>query len=693
MINFRKKISPNKAITLALLVITVLIVACSGSAAPVQAPKQALPQDQQSYSMQVVDSTVNALVKPILEQQSRKSASTNGWASSLTGLAFVILLSFLTINMFGRRGTAFGLFITFLLAIGVMIGRYNAGYHKIIPNEEQLAQFVVQKGDEITRYETSVAADRAIKESASSFQIIAADISAFGKTTLGCDNYNRWSSSSDECYRQTDYYSTDQECTGSGDDETCWTEYTSWFPYVQKFWYSPATKAKYIFEPAYKNFTLDGRLRCYNPENQTPEECTRDANGVIDDRRQPVFYLTTAWHAPEAFRNNWYSSADYSIPETWQKLAAAKAATDAGQTAGIVVGGYLGKYANWSWAGGMNDDYSIPYEHLSTLTTLPDLNNKTWFNYPNSLTGHEASLNTPLYTNGSELPDNFNQVTFIGFDNLDPSIESEWNSQAREFQGTFGPPKTYQDPITGATINAGKEMIFYGFAVNHQIVQNMGGIRTTTLAIMGWLQDCNVQGLLCLPKNAAVMVFDVSEDGRTELGRAFEPGLPQGNTLVRSDLIASFPGPHPFVWNETMGNVSGQYFPGSVSTMKSDAENWGQSLTSYYNDLTFAGGAIGVLYANNLPEHQGRYAPPDPNSEDCSTSAVDHPGVIRYQMCNNEWVKTTLEILEESFTYIKNDAITNAQNAVPVDGTRVFFALVFVVVASFIRTGSFLNDL
>lgn len=661
------------AVALVLIMLGFAILACSdgGSAAPAPAPTPVPSSEQRTFPVgQIYDEalvTSAAIVQDVMEAK----AIMTGIAYALFGLAAVILLSYIIPWQ-----------LSFVAAVIVAIGAFVWGHGSVARNIEATVA-------DVSHAQANVAINdgvaKAQKSQASNFQYIAATISAYGVSIMTCtDPINHHS----DCSAATDYYThreinSHQVCTTSTDSngdthESCHEEhddlYVSWFPYLVRYWVAPATKAKYLFEG------LDD-FRCLNPETSALEDCHRDEDGVIDDKRQPAIFLHPDWRAPvgvdvrgEARSMFGSYKANTYQPLLWQHLDSAKKLSDSGQSAPTITMYVVSKYFHWgfgarsTWA----TVFDGPYKQLKSLVTLPGPNGQ-WYNYTD-LQGRTVSMNTLLRSEDGDLATILDPVFFVGFDaTTNPALMAEMNAKAREYQGTYGP---------------GKESINYVVVVNTKIVQQMGGIQNTTTAIIGWLQDEQLWGLFRMPKNQTLVVVEAAPDLSSYSSQNFDTGLPFGNDLVKRDVRLALTESKPLSWETLMGVSTSTYLT-STSTVN-PGQNWGQKLGYQFSDMTHAGGIISLLYENELPEYADKYPQPDPNSDDCTTAQPEHVGYIRYQMCTQQYLSTTIQINEDGKLFIMNSVIAGSNGTVnnSGEGWWIFFAVIFVIAVAAFRTGA-----
>ncbi len=673
----KSSIKARLMLALALFVLGLVVLACGGTgpSAPAPAPTPVPSSQQRTYPVGQIYDEALATSAPIVKDAMETKANMKGFAYALFGVAAVLLLSFVL-------PSEWGCVVALVVALVLAIVGFAWGHGSVA---KDIDAYVA----EVSHAQANVAINdgvaKAQKAQASNFQYIAATFSGYGVSVMICtDPINHHA----DCSQVSEYYThreinSHQVCTSSTDSEgntseNCHEEhddlYVSWFPYLVRYWVAPATKAKYIFEGLYD-------FRCLNPDTLALEDCERDGDGVIVDKRQPAIFLHADWRAPvgvevrsEARSLFGSYNANTTQPKLWQDLDAAKKLVDSGQPAPTITGYFVGKYFHWGfgarspWA----TVYDGPYKQLQSLVSLPGPNGQ-WYNYTD-LQGRTVSMNTLLRSEDGNLATILDPVFFIGFDEaVNPALRTEMNVTARKFQGTYGP---------------GKESINYVVVVNTEIVQQVGGIQNTTAAVVGWLQDEARWGLFRMPKNMTLVIVEAAPDLSIYSAQNFETGLPFGNDLVKRDVRLALTEPRDLSWDTLMGAVVSSYEP-STSTVY-PGQNWGQKLEYQFSDMTHAGGIISLLYENELPENKDKFPQPDPNSDACETAQPEHVGYIRYQMCTQQYLETTIQINEDGKLYIMNAVVDGSRGAVNTGGEAllIFFAVVCVAAIGAFRSGA-----
>lgn len=645
----------NPSILLSLLLVCIAFlfatIACGTQTPPAQqAPVASSGENQQTYPVQQIYDDALEHSATIIQNEMETKALMNGLSWAFLVLAIgVVVGGFRTTGCVTTIGIAF---VAFLIGNGT--ARTN------------IPETVYTLSHEYANVALNDGVDRAQKLQASNEQYIAATISGYGVDAMTC---TETINSRQDCSAVTNYYSTsDVNCTtytdSDGDEhESCDTKYTPWFPHVRRDYIVVATKAKYLDSRVYE-------FKCVNPDTLTLEACSRDADGNITDSRNPAIMLHTDWRAPKDGQTRpgiyWVGNYENGTPQLWTDVQSAQSLVNAGQPAQTITGYFAGKYFHWNLAAGSPGVtvYDGPYERLQQLVELPEPD-KSWFNYTDAL-GRTVSMETLLYSADNNLATILDPVFFIGFDENDPEVVAQLNSKGREFQGTFGP---------------NKQSINYLVIINEDIVTEMGGIFETTTALMGWLQDENRWGLFRIPKNQTLTIASAPADLNTYTQLNFETGLPWGNELVKQDIRLSIDSPQPLNWDSLMGIVDSTYVAGQqVSTSQ---YGWMANLGYQFSDMTQAGGIIGALYENELPQYVNLYPTPDPNSEECETAQPEHPGYVRYQMCTQQFLQTTIQINEDGRTLILMDVEKSSRNAVGGSVGVFLWGVVFLMAVVF----------
>ena len=625
-----KKGPLSLSVIFALLALLFAIVACSPGA-PAQPPTQAAVatsgEGQQTYSVQSIYDDALEYSSKVVENQMAKKAQLRGISWALIVMSIGVLI--VGFNPLGCGGTILvALIVGFVGWIGV---------------RSQITESAWELSHEFANVALNEGVDRAQKAQAANQQYIAATLSGFGTDTMTCTTTVNHKS---DCATVSSYYSVNTryncrtwEDSDGNEHESCDTKYTPWFDYLWRDYVVVATKAKYLDERVYT-------MKCVNPETSALQACSHDADGNLDDRNNPAVMLHTDWRAPKTEAPS--SRYENRTPQLWLDMQAAQTAANNGNTVETITGYFVGKYSHWNLAANSPDVvvFDGPYQRLQQLVELPGPDGN-WFNFTNDF-GQRVSMETLLHSDDQDLATELNPVFFIGFEEVSPELYQQMNEKAREFQGTYGP---------------GKQSINYLVIINEDVVQQMGGIFETTTALMGWLQDEGRWGLFRIPKNQTVTIAVAPNDLTNYNQLNFETGLPWGNILVKQDVRLSIDAPQPLNWDSLMGTVDSSY-TSAQQTGNGSANGFGVTMDYSFSDMTQAGGVIGLLYENDLPENADRYPTPDPNSDECETAQPEHPGYVRYQMCTQQFLQTTIRINEDGKALIMNDVAAASRGAV-----------------------------
>lgn len=559
----------------------------------------------------------------------------------------VAIATFIALTAVGRligfrrlAASCMTLVVVFFLAVGSFFmarGDINGKMDRV---SHELANAAITQG-----------VDQARKAQATELQYIHAAVNYYGIQTIPC---SRTVDYHDECQAATGWYSHEEinvhyvpyeSCTppDSNGNKSCSTEYrrewddeyTPYFAFVVKYWVAADTKAKYLHEGVYGQKCLG--------EGGGIEECNRDKEGKINDSRRPVVFVHTNplapdWRGPEDPAGNTYNNRGLSpfwqynarVPEFWARVRSA-----ARTGGGVVVANFVGPYFHWGLASESAQYvvYDGHYRSLKALVELPGPNG-VQFSYTDAF-GQPATMQTLLTSRDADLALDFQPVMAIG---LNCTNQEALSQRAMEFQGHFGP---------------NKEASARWFLVSDSIVNGLGGLRNTAAALKSFLKDEEVWGHFRLPKNQVGLVASVSDDCQQITGRDMETGMPFGNVLVAQKMRLSMdPGSSlPLTPDNLLGSFMGRY--------ATNLDVGG--LTYEYSDMGAAGAAIGLLY-----EQTPSWAPPDPNSDECSTAPPEHLGFVRYQMCTQQYLESTIQINTDGALLILDQVKAGATASTPV---------------------------
>lgn len=536
---------------------------------------------------------------------------------------------------------ALGVFL--LLSAGMwLIGTRRFGQIALVAFIGSFLMFNVAKGGEFVQANDianvlandaiTAGVDNARKAQATELQYIHAPITNYGVDTQTCQrtvNYHDFCSSNTRYYNHREINSR-QVCSTYKDSdgkpyESCHEEhddeYTPWFNFISRYWIVPATKAKYLHGGVY-------------------------AMEASDPNAAPKVFLHNDWRAPEdaeSQRYGWGYVGSYNnhVPEFYQRVR-----TSMESQGSVVVGNFVGAYFHWGHAA---EDaqyviYDGHYQSLKAIVELPGANGAA-ISYTDAF-GRGAMMYTLLTSTDGELALDFQPITVLGV-SLDQTLLTALNKTAVEFQGAAGPQK---------------EASFRWFIVSDTIKNQMGGLGNVTTALKAYLNDETVWGHFRLPKNLVILVTSVTDDGSRITGRDMQTGMPFGNLLVMQRIRMSLPAGEtlPLTPENMIGSFTDSYTPQA------------NGLNFVYSPMAQAGAVISLLYQN---ETESDFVPPDPNSDECSTAKAEHLGFIRYQMCTQQYLESTIKINADGADLIVRNARNGAYAAVPLFPAGAFLVL------------------
>ncbi len=505
-------------------------------------------------------------------------------------------------------------------------------------------------GGELADTAINAGVDNARLAQATELQYISAPVVKYGYETLSCNftanrDVTSRGSPNDKCLQETGWFSyrktnqwtkTIRHCsTDDEGHETCYNtyvdhwddEFTPYFSFVVRYWIEPDTKTKYLHSGVYQ---------------------------MQDDGGKPQVFLHAGWRAPQNPDINTYNNRGLDggwqynnhVPEFWTRVQ------NAAETSGpIVLATFVGPYFNWGFASESTQFsvYSGPYIALKKLVTLPGPDKAT-INYVDAFNG-QSTMHTLLASTDGELPLDFMPTTVLGVNIAQADLI---NLRALAFQGHLGP---------------NKQGIASWFIVSKTLTDSLGGLSEMTIALKAYMNDSSVWGLFALPKNQVILVTEVSDDGTQIVNRDMETGMPMGNVLVeqRMRLSVNPQNALPFSPDTMIGTFTSSY-----------TKNEGGALSYTYSDMATAGGAASILY-----EQSKDWVAPDPNAETCEATPDYHLGFIRYRMCTQQYLKTTIKVNKAGFDLINQQATTEAENRTPIVGSIILLFVAFCFSAFF----------
>ena len=649
-------------IILAIGAMLLVILACGSTtpAAP-QAPtatagpsptptlRPYLPSPDKGVMHPIADVSTGAL--NIANQTISSRMTTNAW---LLGIGICLLIIAASVWIFPVESMVFVVIAAIVFGLWGGIGAVGS----------KISSTVDTVGHSLSDKAITDGVAQVQKLQATNYQYFHANIIQLGMSVLNCQrtvNYKDDCGNNAPQYEQYEeinvYYTTDEHCsTDSDGHESCYTtttkhwddELTPRFDQVVRYYIVPDTKARYLSEEVYHQ-------KCLGDDNVSIIECPRGEDGTInhsEDKHKPVIYLHDDWRAPQDVNAHRYKGGTYMpalgtynnhVSDSWATVEQSK------NTGGQVYDAtFIGPYYNWGFAAGspLFEPYTGHYQDLLRLAALP-MPDGVVFNTTNAF-GKQVQLQTSLKSSDGDLAVLFNPIITVG-SCFNGQQLAGYDNIAMQLQGDFGPHK---------------QGSLRWFFVCDSIVNKLGGMANVITALKAYERDVNVWGLFSMPQNLVFMVTSVSDDGKYITGRGMETGMPAGNVLVKQEIAASIPTGQtlPLTPENVFGVFNGNY-----------VQTQGNALEYKYSDLTQAGGTIGMLYKTDP-----NYVAPDPSSKDCVLPVADHPGFIRYSMCNNLYLQSSIQINQDGYDFIMAQVLDTATKSVSVFGYWMF--LLFAVV-------------
>lgn len=676
---------------LAAFVVGVLAVLACGASAP--EPTPSLPT---ATAGPVPTATLRAFVPPpdegpkysvpeisgaAITQSNQIIESRQKTVGRTVGIAIFLIVVAIGIWIPGAASYV----LPIVVIAGLIFGGLGSGHHtKKIPEMKD------RIGHKLADKAITEGVDFASRAQATNEQYIHALVSMVLMDVVPCEA--RTVNRTDFCTDNTPYYTnrdinSHQVCVtrtrddGDGGTETyqdCHEEhdeeYRNWFQYVAKYAVVVETRAKYLEEQVYHQ-------KCLSEDGGSIGECHRDEYGKIDDRRKPVVYLHTDWRAPEdinkyrtVITTGWGDDSppigqyNNHVPNDWAYVRSTGEACGNGYCGTGFVATFAGPYFNWGFAADspLFEPYTGHYEILLGMASLPTPQGAV-FQMLDAF-GQTSQLQTSLYGTDGDLPLRYDPVKIIG-SCLSTNQIAGYSDYAMTLQGDFGPTK---------------QGSLRWYIVCDSLVQRIGGMDNMLAALKAYERDSVVHGKFSMPKNLVIVVTVVSDDGTMIIGRGMETGMPAGNILVKQDMRDSVPQPIALTKENMFGVYSGNYTGSSTGKIQYGEKSYAstRSMQYQYSDLSAAGGAAGVLYATDP-----NYSPPDPSDPACTLPKPDHKGFVRYSTCNNEYLKTTININQDGFNLILATVTTEATKEVPVWGGWVFliFGIIIAGVSAYYK--------
>jgi hypothetical protein len=642
----------------------------SSPSVSVKAPTPIPTTEQRKYDISTIYDDALLLSRNVLTEAVEAKADYAWFRNFMFTLLIALGISF----ALSRPRVLLGL-TALALILGVVFG--NGGAAEVRESNRLLISDPVNRTDLPTKqaqWAINAGAKAATAAQATSYQYIAAAITGIGTERMTCtDPIDHFA----DCSAVTSWY-TDKEvncrqvehCDSEGKNCTttpeCDTKHVSWFDSLYRYYVVVNTSAKYLEPTIYDMYCVSS--------SGALEACTKDENGVLNDKRHPAVFLHMDWraeknaqvrHEAKTWFNNNYPHNE-RVPVLWSKVKKAMNAANSGENAATITAAFVGPYKNWVWASGSPEAQTSIQHYLRLKQVLASYGEQlggpsgAYFNY-RGLDGGTYSLSTDLWSEDGDLATNLNQVHFFGFGSLSRDYVDSFNRKHFEFQGaTFGPDKQSINSV---------------YVFSKEIVEKMGGLEQTAYGIKGWLQDLKLQGLLYLPKNATLVVVSADPQTLTYDAQLLETGLPFGNAGVKAKIRSAVSAPTPLDWEHLMGSFRSSYLPSGSNL------NLGVTFTGTWN----AGGIIGMLYEDQSPENVEKWKL-DPNTDDCIADNPDRPGYMRHQMCGEEYRQAGMQIDETGRAVIMNTVRKNSEAALDLGGmllVNILLVLISLVLGYF----------